>query len=444
MSQIDYSLPEFCERKEYVRFPPDQPFQIPASGVEQRKNGIVYTINDRTGIYDYANAYFKVSCDVRLKTVTGQNEYSYVATDKASLINGIHSLINRISVSGSDGRIVYEYVNANRGNNLKKILTYSPDYAQSVATNEFFYFDNTDTVDSTGHTQRTALTVSAVATNQPTKLNYNIPMSTFGYFDSLKFNNVFLTGQQLRISVDIETDNNLVFRANGKPDGKVVITTMDLMIPQLTLHADAYSAYISSIETPIEWTYMRERIEPFGPTKTTAGRFKITGVNEPQELLFWFLDSTKLNDQTKNPYIADKITGGIGSNKALTTCRLEFAIGEIYPRVDYVLGTDKTDISRLYTDVQEYVHGNDNLHAGSLLSRELFENLYSCVYFDLKYQKRQLVSDVRDFTFVYNIDGTPTNDYYVYCLIKYKETATFGKVNNQYVITSEVGSNSVS
>ena len=29
-------------------------------------------------------------------------------------------------------------------------------------------------------------------------------------------------------------------------------------------------------------------------------------------------------------------------------------------------------------------------------------------------------------------------------LVKYQETATFGRVNNQYIITSEVGSNSVS
>ena len=60
--------------------------------------------------------------------------------DHNGIVNGSHSLINNFKVN-LNGRKVYDLNNANHCVNIKNLLEYSPSYAESTATNEFFFLD---------------------------------------------------------------------------------------------------------------------------------------------------------------------------------------------------------------------------------------------------------------------------------------------------------------
>ena len=60
------------------------------------------------------------------------------ANDANGIVNGIHSMIKDILVKVSDEKI-YDCNDVNHSVNIKKLLEYSHSYAESTATNEFFY-----------------------------------------------------------------------------------------------------------------------------------------------------------------------------------------------------------------------------------------------------------------------------------------------------------------
>ncbi len=60
-----------------------------------------------------------------------------------SIVNGVHSLIRRLILYGQDGQTVYDTPRVNQALHVKKLLEMSPDYAESVAENEFWHLDQT-------------------------------------------------------------------------------------------------------------------------------------------------------------------------------------------------------------------------------------------------------------------------------------------------------------
>ena len=462
MSDVNFTLADHAERYEYIVFQPDTPLIIPEQPAanpfseQTNRNDITFTINDRGSIYDYANAYFNVNVSLNRKVKDGG--YRFEAADNTTLVNGAHSLIRRLTLYGQDGATVYDLPHANQAINVKNLLEMSPDYAQSVAGNMFYYLDTTDetgafvqdgttgfvgaTTNIDGFLKRKRITSSA-AKADPAKVivNYQIPLKNYSYFQSLDFNNVVLTGMQPRLVVDIETNQNLLY---GSADGIVIIEKMELHLPLIVLRPQAKDLYTKSITgSPVRWTYNRERIEQF----TVVGseqNFKITGVVKPKKAIFWFVNNNQISKTTGNkfhhaPFKGNGSSIGIGDSFAsLSRCRLEFADGSYYPYKDYNLSaTGGGDFSRLYHDVLEYAHSNSDLSSGTQLTRELFANLYSMVYFDLDYKKDSLVSDSKDMTFDFTLSASGAGTT-CFAYILYEQEASYGKLDNTFVITSEV------
>ena len=71
------------------------------------------TVNDRSAIYDWYNAYFEVQ--FRLNKLDGAGGYAAAIDDgnRATVINGAHSLINKMTIK-SAGKIVYDTSNLNK------------------------------------------------------------------------------------------------------------------------------------------------------------------------------------------------------------------------------------------------------------------------------------------------------------------------------------------
>lgn len=56
------------------------------------------------------------------------------------IVNGANSFISRLSVL-ANGKELYQCNYANHSVNIKNLLEYNKSYADSVATNEFYFFD---------------------------------------------------------------------------------------------------------------------------------------------------------------------------------------------------------------------------------------------------------------------------------------------------------------
>ena len=134
-----FRSPKYCDRHEYIPIQLDTPITTSGAGVAQRKNGYQFTINDMSSYFDWFNAYF----EVEFKVVQDANA-EYLAATRIAMINDAASLIADMQVK-QNGNIVYDSNNLYRVTNIKNLLTMSQDYANSSATNEYFYLDTADT-----------------------------------------------------------------------------------------------------------------------------------------------------------------------------------------------------------------------------------------------------------------------------------------------------------
>ena len=92
---------EYLQRYEFVRYQLDDVIRIPADNQHQQKTGYNFTINDRSSLYDWYNAYFEV--DFQLQQLADGS--GFPTASRTTVINGAHSLINHLMIKSS-GKIV--------------------------------------------------------------------------------------------------------------------------------------------------------------------------------------------------------------------------------------------------------------------------------------------------------------------------------------------------
>ena len=114
---------EYLQRYELVRYQHDDVIRKPDNNQHQTKNGYKFTINDRSSMYDWYNAYFEVQFQVQ-KTADGAT----TGADRVTVINGAHSLIAHLMLKSS-GKIAYDTDNLHKVTFVKNLLEYSDDYS---------------------------------------------------------------------------------------------------------------------------------------------------------------------------------------------------------------------------------------------------------------------------------------------------------------------------
>ena len=134
--------PKYIERYEDVFFQLETPLNTgnPGNNRSQKKDGYRFVV-DNTGEvtpFDWYNA--RISVGFKVQTMQNGN---IADEDHNGIVNGSHSLIHDFDVR-LNGKMVYDCNDANHCVNIKNLLEYSPGYAQSTATNEFFYLIQTE------------------------------------------------------------------------------------------------------------------------------------------------------------------------------------------------------------------------------------------------------------------------------------------------------------
>ena len=364
-----FRSPEYCDRYEYIPIQLDTPITTPGANVAQRKNGYQFTINDRSSYFDWFNAYFEVDFEVVQKATA-----EYLAATRITMINDAASLIADMQVK-QNGKTVYDSNNLYRVTNKKNILTMSQDYANSSATSEYFYLDTGDTTIkdggdanyNKGFTIRSALVLAGKIQNSI------IPLNQFSFFEGLERN--LLPPSQIQISPKLTDGATLIYRNNGVDAGKVVVSKLVLWILRMLFNSDGLN-FVQNNHIKTEWAYLREMLQVSQDSDQREATFNITsGVKHPKHKFVYLQRRVRSSNQEHNPHILDTFKVNADNNDL---ARLEVGNGVYYPEFEY----SESDKVRIYRDVINYVHKQNDKNTGSLLTRDNFEKLFGFLYFN--------------------------------------------------------------
>ena len=382
-----YRNPKLVERFEDVIFELETPLNtVVANTRSQKKDGYRFVVDNSGEVtpFDWYNARLGISFKVN-KLADGAN---IGENDHNGIVNSIHTFIKNFDVK-MNGKKVYDCNDANHCVNIKNLLEYSPGYAQSTATNEFFHLDTHRAAEerpaqaayNKGFAERKLLLGASVVVTR------ELPLNRYSFFEALERN--LLPSGRLELNIEFESDANLIWQA--AEDCRVVLTKLQLIVPRITFNSEGQSLYMSKFLKPYKWVYLRENIERSNSTTQRAGHFKISsGISKPRHVFVFIINDADINVQTSNPFLYNTFSVSTDP-RTLQNCHLEVGNGQEYPEIHY---TPSTDLSRVYRDVLKYVHKNSEYSEASLLNISNFQTLFPFLYFDLTKQK----ADIRDGT----------------------------------------------
>ena len=424
--------PEYLERYEDVVFDLERELAAPANNNEQLKEGYKF-IADNTGEatpFDWYNARFSVDFKVQLLNGTNFNNNN----PQAGIVNGSSSFIKKLTIT-ANGRDVYSCNYANHVVNIKNLLEYNPSYAESVATNEFFYLDKTRNANATEFTINNTNVTGGANVVKGREANYNkgfalrralignsviikceIPLNRYSFFESLE--DKLLPNTKIELSFDLESDNDLIWRDGGNAC-RVVISKFKLFVPRITFNKKGQEIYLSNYLKPYKWTYLNEVIELTNPIQQRTGHFRITNaISKPRHVFVFGINTANVGNQEENQFLYN--TFNLPNNANISDCYLEVGNGNEYPDIHFKPATYP---ERVFREVMGYVYANNDFQGGTLLNRSNFESLFPFVYFDLTKQKMDIKDGVTKLSFHYELSDNPDANYNFYALVLHERIA---------------------
>ena len=205
-------------------------------------------------------------------------------------------------------------------------------------------------------------------------VNVELPLNRYSFVASL--HDKILPNNQIILTLDIENDNNLVWRT-GRADGRIVLTKLQLIVPRVILNPLGSELYLKEYDKPIKCTYLRDIVYEENARQQASGSFRMTtAVNRPKHVFVFILNNTDLENQTQNNFLYN--TFNIGTNHvSMLRCYIEVGNGREYPEVNY---RPSTEPSRVFRDVLKYVHANSEYASDTLLKKTNFGSIFSFVY----------------------------------------------------------------
>ena len=454
--------PKYLERYEDVVFDLEQTINIaPANNTDQVRNNLKF-VADNTGEvtpFDWYNA--RIALDFKVEQrdgtdfVIGANVYddsltdarwnqiTAYETDQMGIVNGANSFISKLSVL-ANGKELYQCNYANHSVNIKNLLEYNKSYADSVATNEFYFLDTSTSANKNRFTRRKvehrrndadgAYAAGIMIDNTPATYNEGfskrkallgtsstvrceIPLNRYSFFETLE--DKLLPNTKIEINFEIEKDDNLIWRTGGNRC-RVVITRLQLFVPRLIFNTEGSKIYMSNYLKPYKWSYLNEVVETNLATNQAVGNFRITnGISKPRHVFVFFINTPNIESQTANPFLYNTFSVSTDP-RTLDRCYLEVGNGNEYPDIAY---KPSSDPSRVFRDVMSYVYANNDFQGGTLLNRHNFENIFPFVYFDLTKQKLEIKDGVTKLAFHYELSGATAANYNIYALVLHEREA---------------------
>ena len=413
------------QRYEYVRFHLDNVIEQPANNQSQKKTGYRFTINDRSTFFDFYNGYIEVTKELQ-KRADGSG---FAQADRITIINGSQSLIRHMVIKSS-GKIVYESDNLHRITNVKNLLEYSEDFSRSVGKNSFWYLDTDGTTanTNTGFEARRILTQAAQNSGSggAESINEMIPLNRFTFFEKLE--DTMLPPMQLTIEITLNDDDELIHKAAGADDGRVVVKRLYLWLPRLIPKDSLYSKFVSDFLKSKEWTYMRDLYNQSANTQAIQNMFQISPAID--DYLQW-TDGPNDEESERTPYIFDTFKlNAANANSSLSSIRLEYGNNIFYLELEY----DGDSKVRIFNDLMSYATRKNDYNTGTQLNLANFTSLYGLIYFDLTYQKEVVTRDPKQLILHYRLNTAPAANVRAHSIVFYESEVVVKSVNNELMI----------
>ena len=244
--------PKYVERYEDVIFDLETALNTTvANNAHQKKDGYRFVVDNSGEVtpFDWYNARFSID----FKVVLLANGGNTAVADHNGIVNGSYSFLKHFDIK-LNGKKVYDCNDANHAVNIKNLLDYSPAYADKTASNEFFFLDTSRNAEErefqvsgtnqlakrrAAYNKGFALRKARLGTSST--VNTEIPLSRYSFFEMLE--DELLPNTRVEMNFEIESDGNLIWQAWA--DCRVVITRMQLYVPQITFNSEGQSSYIS-------------------------------------------------------------------------------------------------------------------------------------------------------------------------------------------------------
>ena len=388
----------------------EQPLTIPPDNNYQNRDNFKFVVDGKS--LDWYNA--RLSMNFKLTKLSGN---TITLTDKNGIVNGASSFVKKISFS-INGREVYQCNYANHVVNIKNLLEFDTSFAETIATNEFYFLDTSNyPINNKFLTRKVQHGRNNANTNWEPRLffdkinniynegfdkrkrklydsrifNCEIPLNRYSLFEALKER--MLPDSRFELNLEFESDNNLIWRGNNNTECRVIITKLQLFIPQSTM--------ITKI--PLK-SLLNEYVTNSRDLRQKEGNFRITNeISKPRHVFIFILNNSNFNSQTANPFLYQ--TFNVANNKKLTRCYLE-ANEKVVPNIHY---NPSTEPSRVYRDVISFADG-------TLLNRDNFETLFPFIYFKLPN-----LEDKVKLSFHYELSGETNADYTIFAIVLHEK-----------------------
>ena len=436
-----FRSPQHCKRFEYVSVKLENPLEIPANNANQEKSGYEFNIDSThwSAPLDWYNAFFELDLKITEMDNTG-----YGAGDNASIINGGFGIISQMEVN-FDGVQVLNSQRANHALNVKNLIEFSGPYSNSIARDMFHYPDTAvgavsqkyTTLDLDGNAQNIAPTdmatynegfakrktlLSAAASN-----NIILPLNRFGYFNS--FRDQICPNGQVSIRISLESDANVIFRANGVGAGRYIITKFVLWIPKMVFSPSGRELFVDKYLKPHTWKYLMERVEVGSFSQQTATFRVANNVKKPRHVFIWILNTAKLNNQEQNMFVFN--TYNIANARTITSAQLKLGSGVSYPSE---IMNPTTQMAKMHRELLEYKKGFNDILVGSTIDLKSFKDLYGILHFDLTHQEPDLKEGLTNIELNFGLNDTPNAEFKIFALILHEQEISVDVINGKAVL----------
>lgn len=261
-------------------------------------------------------------------------------------------------------------------------------------------------------------------------MNAEIPLNRYGFFGSLL--GELLPNSRIEIKIELDSDADLVWHADAANDCRVVLTTFQLIVPRIIFNSDGKALYMSKYLDTRKWTYLRELVERSNSTREQAGSFRIsTAIDKPRHVFVFIINDENVEEQSRNKFLYN--TFAVTNNRRMNNCYLQVGNGKEYPEVHY---TPREEPTRVFRDVLNYVHANNDYAGDTLLNRANFSDIFPFVYFDLTKQPTDIKDGSTKLTFKYTLSGATDADYSVYALVLYEQDVEMRKTDGKLILRS--------
>ena len=193
-----------------------------ANNAHQKKKGYRFVADNTGEVTPFGWYDGRISIDFKVNLLV--NGGNIAEDDHNGIVNGSYSFLKHFDIN-LNGKKAYDCNDANAVN-IKNLLKYSPVYAESIFTNEFYFLDTSIeaeergfTGDATNHIAKRragykkGFALRKALQGTSSTVNTEISLKRYYFFEMLE--DELLSCTRVELNLEIESDGDLIWQAGA-------------------------------------------------------------------------------------------------------------------------------------------------------------------------------------------------------------------------------------